>query len=189
MNAQEAILKIKALFEDAPMTEPVVPSEPKVEMMEYSLADGTKVMIDKLEVGGKVTLEDGSNAPLGEHQLADGTMVQVDEAGVIIELSSPKEDIVPEEAPVEAKQDMRFDELASKFNQVLAFNESLQNRINELEGKVKQGFESVASLIEALSINPTADPVQKPNSFKAYVSTNDIKEQRINKFRNAILNK
>jgi len=134
-------------------------------------------------------LEDGSNAPLGEHQLADGTMVQVDEAGVIIELSSPKEDIVPEEKPVEAKQDMRFDELASKFNQVLAFNESLQNRINELEGKVKQGFESVASLIEALSINPTADPVQKPNSFKAYVSTNDIKEQRINKFRNAILNK
>ena len=84
---------------------------------------------------------------------------------------------------------MRFDELASKFNQVLAFNESLQNRINELEGKVKQGFESVASLIEALSVNTTADPVQKPNLFKAYVSTNDIKEQRINKFRNAILNK
>jgi len=189
MNAQEAILKIKALFEDAPMTEPVDSTDVKVEMMEYSLLDGTKVMIDKLEVGGKVTMEDGSNAPLGEHQLADGTKVVVDEAGVILEMEAPKEDEVPEEEPVEAKQDMRFDELASKFNQVLAFNESLQNRINELEGKVKQGFESVASLIEALSINPTADPVQKPNSFKAYVSTNDIKEQRINKFRNAILNK
>ena len=181
MNAQEAILKIKALFEDAPMTEPVVPSEPKVEMMEYSLADGTKVMIDKLEVGGKVTLEDGSNAPTGEHELADGSKVVLDEAGVIVEIEAPVEEVVPEEAPVEAKQDMRFE--------VLAFNESLQNRINELEGKVKQGFESVASLIEALSVNPTADPVQKPNSFKAYVSTNDIKEQRINKFRNAILNK
>ena len=90
MNAQEAILKIKALFEDAPMTEPVVPSEPKVEMMEYSLLDGTKVMIDKLEVGGKVTMEDGSNAPLGEHQLADGTKVVVDEAGVILEMEAPK---------------------------------------------------------------------------------------------------
>ena len=100
MNAQEAILKIKALFEDAPMTEPVVPSEPKVEMMEYSLADGTKVMIDKLEVGGKVTLEDGSNAPTGEHELADGSKVVLDEAGVIVEIEAPVEEVVPEEEPV-----------------------------------------------------------------------------------------
>lgn len=189
MNAQEAILKIKALFEDAPMTEPVVPSEAKVEMMEYSLADGTKVMIDKLEVGGKVTLEDGSNAPTGEHELADGSKVVLDETGVIVEIQAPVEEIVPEEVEAEKEKDMKYNELANKFNELLAATQSMQDKYNELEGKVKQGFESVASLIEALSVNPTADPVQKPNSFKAYVSTNDIKEQRINKFRNAILNK
>jgi len=78
MNAQEAILKIKALFEDnvapveveaevAPMVE-----ETKVEMAEYSLMDGTKVEISALEIGGSVTLADGSVAPMGEHELMDG---------------------------------------------------------------------------------------------------------------------
>jgi len=51
MNAQEAILKIKALFEDnaAPVeevkAEETKVDETKVEMAEYSLMDGTKVEI------------------------------------------------------------------------------------------------------------------------------------------------
>lgn len=189
MNAQEAILKIKALFEDAPAEAPMdAPVETKVELMEYSLEDGTKVMIDKLEVGGKVTMEDGSNAPTGEHELADGTTITIDENAVILKMDAPKEE-KPEEVEAEKEKDMKYNELASKFNELLAATQNMQDKYNELEGKVKQGFESVASLIEALSVNPTADPASKPNSFKAYVSTNDIKEQRINKFRNAILNK
>ena len=74
MNAQEAILKIKALFEDnvAPVeveaeVAPIV-EETKVEMAEYSLMDGTKVEISALEVGGTVLLADGTPAPAGEHQ-------------------------------------------------------------------------------------------------------------------------
>lgn len=189
MNAQEAILKIKALFEDAPVVAPVadnVPVETKVELMEYDLEDGSKVMIDKLEVGGKVTLADGSNAPAGEHKLADGTSIYVDENANITQMEAP---VAVDPTMVDAAKDEKYNELASKFNELLAATQSMYDKYNELEGKVKQGFESVASLIEALSVNPTADPVAKPNSFKAYVSTNDIKEQRINKFRNAILNK
>lgn len=185
MNAQEAILKIKALFEDAPME---APEETKVEMMEYSLANGTKVMISKLEVGGKVTMEDGSNAPTGQHELADGTTITIDDNAEILTMEAPKEE-KPEEVEAEKEKDMKYNELANKFNELLSATQIMEERYNELEGKVKQGFESVASLIEALSVNPTADPVVKPNSFKAYVSTSDIKEQRINKFRNAILNK
>ena len=77
-----------------------VPAEPvvtKVEMAEYSLADGTKVMISALEIGGKVEMADGTPAPQGEHQLMDGTIIQVDELGIIIEIASPKEDVIEEE--------------------------------------------------------------------------------------------
>jgi hypothetical protein len=56
MTTKEAIQQIRALFEDAPqvepqeapvapMVEPIAPEVTKVEMAEYSLADGTKVMI------------------------------------------------------------------------------------------------------------------------------------------------
>ena len=32
------------------------------------------------------------------------------------------------------------------------------------------------------------DPIQKPNAFNSFVKTNDIKEARLEKYRNAILN-
>jgi len=100
MNAQEAILKIKALFEDnvapveveaevAPMVE-----ETKVEMAEYSLMDGTKVEISSLEIGGSVTLADGTTAPMGEHELMDGTEITLDENGIIIAIESKVEEVL-----------------------------------------------------------------------------------------------
>ena len=66
MNAVEAIKNIRALFSDMPVPMPQEESKPeevKVEMAEYILEDGTKVMISSLEVGGEVVLEDGSPAP------------------------------------------------------------------------------------------------------------------------------
>ena len=201
MNPKDALLKIKALFEDMPV-EPVAaaaptdvpaPAETKVEMAEYSLADGTKVMISALEIGGKVELADGTPAPMGEHQLADGTSIEVDEAGIIIEISSPKEEVIVEEpvapaAPVPPAQDTTamVAEMESKFN---AQKEQLEQKISDLENKVKQGFAQVAELVEALSNVPSTEPTQKSaNSFSTYISTNDIKEERIAKYRNAILN-
>ena len=115
MNAQEAILKIKALFEDnaAPVEEvkaeetPIV-EETKVEMAEYSLMDGTKVEISAFEIGGSVTMPDGTPAPSGEHQMADGTTIQLDENGIIIEISS-KEEVKAALAKVqEAKKNQRI---------------------------------------------------------------------------------
>jgi len=202
MNPKDALLKIRALFEDMPQ-EPVVaaaptevpaPAETKVQMAEYSLVDGTKVMISALEIGGKVEMADGTPAPMGEHQLADGTSIQLDEAGIIIEISSPKEDVIVEEpvapaAPVAPAQDVTalVAEMENKFN---AQKEQLENKISELESKVKQGFAQVAELVEALSNVPSTEPTQKSkNAFSSYISTNDIKEERIAKYRNAILNK
>ncbi len=85
MNAKDAIMQIRALFEDMPMVDAPAPAPAPIEEVpvtfaEYSLIDGTKVMISELAIGGQVTLEDGSPAPMGEHQLADGTKIVLDEA-------------------------------------------------------------------------------------------------------------
>jgi hypothetical protein len=201
MNAQEAILKIKALFEDnvapveveaevAPMVE-----ETKVEMAEYSLMDGTKVEISALEIGGSVTLADGSVAPMGDHELMDGTEITLDENGIIIAIETKVEEVLPEvDTEVEAskEEDKKMAEMAeqfeAKFAELVEAKEAAELRVLELENKVKQGFAQVAEIIEALSNTPSADPIQKPNGFSEFVSNKDIKEERLSKYRQALLN-
>lgn len=197
MNAQEAILKIKALFEDnaAPVkeveAEETKVEETKVEMAEYSLMDGTKVEISALEVGGSVNLADGSVAPAGDHELMDGTEITLDENGKIIAIETKVEEVAPE-AEVEAKDDKKMEDMAEQFNASIAelveAKRVSDEKVLELENKVKQGFAQVAELIEALSNTPSADPIQKPNSFNSFINTNDIKSQRLDKYRQAILN-
>ena len=201
MNPKEALQQIRALFEDMPqVVEPVAPvaevapEVTKVEMAEYSLVDGTKVMISALEIGGMVEMADGTPAPAGEHQLMDGTSIVVDELGAIVEIESPKSDVeevepVAPAAPVPPAQDTTAmaEELKAEFAEQKS---QLEAKIAELESKVKQGFAQVAELVEALSNTPTAEPTQKAaNSFQSYVTTNDSKYERIEKYRNAILNK
>ena len=197
MNAQEAILKIKALFEDnaAPVkeveAEETKVEETKVEMAEYSLMDGTKVEISALEVGGSVNLADGTMAPAGDHELMDGTEITLDENGKIIAIETKVEEVAPE-AEVEAKDDKKMEDMAEQFNASIAelveAKRVSDEKVLELENKVKQGFAQVAELIEALSNTPSADPIQKPNSFNSFINTNDIKSQRLDKYRQAILN-
>jgi uncharacterized protein YuzE len=197
MNAQEAILKIKALFEDnaAPVkeveAEETKVEETKVEMAEYSLMDGTKVEISALEVGGSVNLADGSVAPAGDHELMDGTEITLDENGKIIAIETKVEEVSPE-AEVEAKDDKKMEDMAEQFNASIAelveAKRVSDEKVLELENKVKQGFAQVAELIEALSNTPSADPIQRPNSFNSFINTNDIKSQRLDKYRQAILN-
>jgi hypothetical protein len=201
MNPKEALKQIRAIFEDMPqVVEPVAPvaevapEVTKVEMAEYSLVDGTKVMISELKIGGMVELADGTPAPMGEHQLMDGTSITVDELGAIVEISSPKEEVVEVEpvapaAPVPPAQDTTAmaEELKAEFAEQKS---QLEAKIAELESKVKQGFAQVAELVEALSNTPTAEPTQKSaNAFQSYVTTNDSKYERLEKYRNAILNK
>jgi len=201
MNAQEAILKIKALFEDnvapveveaeiAPMVE-----ETKVEMAEYSLMDGTKVEISALEIGGSVTLADGSVGPMGEHELMDGTEITLDENGIIIAIETKVEEVLPEvDTEVEAskEEDKKLAEMAeqfeAKFAELVEAKEAAEQKVLDLENKVKEGFAQVADLIMALSNVPTADPIQKPNGFSEFVSNKDIKEERLSKYRQALLN-
>jgi hypothetical protein len=190
MNAKDAILKIRALFEDMPVEEPKeeMPKETKVEMAEYILEDGTKVMISELAIGGEVTLEDGSKAPDAEHKLADGSsIVTVD--GVITEIKQEEPEI---EVEIENKDyDKKIEEMASaydaKINEMMEANQKLQDKVNELEAKNKEGFSLVVEMMEEFSKVPSADPIEAPKSFK-FEQTNDIKAERLNKYRQAILN-
>lgn len=186
MNPKEAILKIRALFEDMPEVESEVEEEMPVEMAEYSLADGTKVMINSLEVGGEVKLEDGSLAPDAEHELADGTKI-VTEAGIIKEVKAKEEPSV--EVEIEAGKDMDKikEEMQSKFDAQENFIKVLTERIEKLEAKSAQGFSQMLDLVEEVTKMPQQDPIEKPIGFK-FEQTKDIKFERLNKYRNAILN-
>lgn len=193
MNPKEAILKIKALFEDMPKQEEAPVEEVKAaEFAEYSLADGTKVMISSLEVGGEVKLEDGSNAPDGEHQLADGTQISTLE-GKIVEIKKAEEpaqenvDVEVESKKMEKKMEEMAAEFQSKISDMEIMNAALIAKLEALENKSKTGFSQVVELIEEMSKVPQADPIEMPQSFK-FEATKDIKFERLNKYRNAILN-
>ncbi len=193
MNAKDAIMQIRALFEDMPQVE--TPTEAPIEEVpvtfaEYSLLDGTKVMISELAIGGVVTLADGTPAPTGEHQLADGTQIELDENAKIISIETPEvEAEIADETPAEMGK--KLDEkMADEIAALVSENENLKSQVAQLEAKVKNGFSQVAELIEALTKTPNAEPIAQPkNNFASNVTTKDMKYERIAKFRNALLNK
>jgi hypothetical protein len=195
MNAKDAIMQIRALFEDMPQVEAPAPIEAPIEdvpvtFAEYSLMDGTKVMISELAIGGEVTLADGSPAPVGEHQLADGTKIVLDEAAKILSIETPEAEAKEaDENPAELGKKMD-EKMADEIAALVSENENLKTQVAQLEAKVKNGFSQVAELIEALTKTPNAEPIAQPKqTFGSNVTTKEMKYERIEKFRNALLNK
>jgi hypothetical protein len=80
------------------------------------------------------------------------------------------------------------EQFEAKFAELVEAKEAAEQKVLDLENKVKEGFAQVADLIMALSNVPTADPIQKPNGFSEFVSNKDIKEERLSKYRQALLN-
>ena len=195
MNAKDAIMQIRALFEDMPQVEAPAPIEAPIEEVpvtfaEYSLMDGTKVMISELAIGGEVTLADGSPAPVGEHQLADGTKIVLDEAAKILSIETPEAEAKEaDENPAELGKKMD-EKMADEIAALVSENENLKTQVAQLEAKVKNGFSQVAELIEALTKTPNAEPIAQPKqTFGSNVTTKEMKYDRLEKFRNALLNK
>jgi len=147
-----------------------------------------KIQISSLEIGGDVTDADGMALPDGEYKLSDGQSITVS-VGKISEISSPAEDMQPEEAPqdMEKKMQEMAEHFAAKIAELEGLNKALNEKIETMEAKAKQGFSQVVELIEEISKVPQADPIEKPQSFK-FEETKDIKFDRLNKYRNAILN-
>lgn len=84
MTTVEAIDKIRKLLFGEQMPAPI--PAPEKMATDCTLKDGTVVSIDKLEVGGAVTIA-GAPAPDGNHVLEDGTTISVAN-GLITEVAT-----------------------------------------------------------------------------------------------------
>jgi hypothetical protein len=159
----------------------------------YSLEDGTKVLIDKLEVGGVVTLEDGSPAPVGEHTLADGGKVILAEGGVIAEIMPKEVEEDKVEIEIESKEDekkkeeeemkKKIAEMEGRFSAYDASFSALQSDYEGLKaafGKQGEAMQGLINLVETLVNVPSQAPAEVPNNFKKHSAS--TKEDKIRSY-------
>jgi hypothetical protein len=161
----------------------------------YSLMDGTKVLIDKLEVGGVVTLEDGTPAPAGSHTLADGTEVILAEGGVISEIKAKEVEDDKVEIEIESGSDMKDKEeekakMTAKFQEIesrIAASEqsfsALQSDYEGLKaafGKQSEAMQGLIQLVDTLVNVPSQAPAEVPNTFKKHSAS--TKEDKIRSY-------
>lgn len=185
MNPLEQLKKIKALvFNEMP---PASPTEvAPVQLMEYTLEDGTVVMIDKLESGGTVMIADAP-APAGDHKLADGTIITVGEGGVISAVVAPA---VPESAPedMNVQYTQRFEAFEKKlqgFEQALAQAAQVNESYKEFFAKQGELNQQFLQMFETL-IQPDTTPAVQPNSFRRM--TVQSKDEKIKAYATSISN-
>lgn len=196
MTPFEAIQKIKQMFAEAgelPVVqqEEVMPSaEPTEAAKEYVLQSGVKVMIDKLEVGGKVAvLDEAGNmapAPMGEHILADGTKITVDEAGSIVAIETPVaeviEEVVEEPSPeMMAKDEMKkkIEEMQKELDDMKSKFEAAQSKVSEVEAKFSKGISELSDVLIQLMQTSSSAPTEQPKEkFNVHVESKDSKISR-----------
>lgn len=153
MNYQETINKIKQLFEAAAPEVGVAPVNPNVTALaDYILQDGTKVSVDKLEIGGMVTI-DGTPAPDGEHQLQDGTVISTKD-GAIVEISTPAEETIDEEVTSDLKK-QKMEELGKTMDET----STKVKMIEEALAKQGEAIKSMMELVEKMAQAPISEPV------------------------------
>lgn len=196
MNAKEALQEIKKLL----FTEN---SKQEFALTDGKLEDGTAIKYD-LESGEiYVVGQDGANmpAPVGEHKLESGEVIVVVEKGKIAEVkkaeSEPKVEVEveaakEEEAPKEDEK-MKIDEKMSAIEEKYA---ALEKKVEEMakkldemgvkEEKMSEAIKLSAQVLETLATEPSADPIQKPNTF--YKEVKDAKQQQFNKLQQVFQN-
>lgn len=188
MNRKEALEQIKKLvFGEEVPTNPAAPVAPEVFGTEYKLADGSSIMIDKLEVGGIAKIGDVV-APDGVHSLEDGTSFEIKE-GIIVAVT-PKEEEKPA-APIEMGKELealnKFAENAPAEQQPIVtivkalFENVFGWQIREAQERAtrdaaievyKTGFEKqkeanqeLVKLVEFLAEEPIVKPAQPQKKF------------------------
>lgn len=204
MTPLEAIQKIKQMFAEAgelPVAEAPAAqmaeesAEPIEAAKEYVLESGQKVLIDKLEIGGKVSLLDEagqqSPAPVGEHKLADGTKVTVDEAGVILAVELPQAEVVEEvmpEAPAQpSEQDMMKEKIAEMQKQLDEIKMAYDAKMAQQEARFSKGISDISDVLVQLINTPSASATEQPkDKFNVHVESKDVKLERFLQFAKSI---
>lgn len=164
MTAQEALVKIKQLFAE-PVAE--APAEAPAPPKEYQLADGTSVLIDVLDIGGRVVINSPDGpvpAPAGTHTLMDGQVLTVDESGTITAIEVPAEaapvdEVMNKVAALEAQLAEIKAHYETKFSeQAQAFQSALDDQKSKVHG--------LKDIIEQMMTTPSVDPVQPVKHFE-----------------------
>lgn len=179
----------KLLFQEGEETE----TEVEVEMAEAILADGSKIMYDRMEEGGKVVVitEEGEiPAPDGEHVMPDGTKINT-MGGLIVSVAAPEavaETMETEETTetteaettvdMKAIEKMMDDKIAALYQENEAITKE-KEEIKEEMASVKAAFSSVIELIEALMETPAKQ------EREATAQTFNAREQRKANFAKA----
>lgn len=204
MTPLEAIQKIKQMFAEAgelpvaeaPASQMAEESAQPIEAAkEYVLESGQKVLIDKLEIGGKVSLVDEagqqSPAPVGEHKLADGTKVTVDEAGVILAVELPQAEVVEEvmpEAPAQpSAEDMMKQKIEEMQKQLDEIKMAYDAKMAQQEARFSKGISDISDVLVQLINTPSASATEQPkDKFNVHVESKDVKLERFLQFAKSI---
>ena len=205
MTPLEAIQKIQQMFTDngmmpvaeAPAAQMAEESAQPIESVkEYVLMSGQKVLIDKLELGGKVMIVDEagqqSPAPVGEHELADGTKIVLDEAGTILEISVPESDKVEEEIIPDAPAEPSAEELMKKKieemqKQLDEIKMSYDAKLAQQEARFSKGISDLSDVLVQLINTPSAEATEQPkDKFNVHVESKEAKLERFLQFAKSI---
>lgn len=204
MTPLEAIQKIKQMFAEAgelpvaeaPASQMAEESAQPIEAAkEYVLESGQKVLIDKLEIGGKVSLVDEagqqSPAPVGEHKLADGTKVTVDEAGVILAVELPQAEVVEEvmpEAPAQpSAEDMMKQKIEEMQKQLDEIKMAYDAKMAQQEARFSKGISDISDVLVQLINTPSASATEQPkDKFNVHIESKDVKLERFLQFAKSI---
>lgn len=198
MTPLEAIMKMKAAFEaaglqfapgdpmPAPAPEAAPAAVPTEATKEYDLLSGGKVLIDSLEVGGKVTIKDEagieSPAPAGDHELIDGTTITLDETGTITAVNAPVEAAPEVEVEVETPVDMTAEKIAALESAIAELKKDAEAKkamMSEVETKFSKAISEMSDVIVGLINTPSASATENPkDKFNAHVESKEDKMKR-----------
>lgn len=171
MNAKEALTEIKKLLFTENSTE--------FALVEGKLVDGTIVSYDLATAEIYVIGADGMKvpAPIGEHQLETGEILVVVEDGKISEVKeaeAPTEEVV--EAEPMAEMVPATDVVDPKMVEMEASLAELSAKVEEMASKMEQMIANTEtmssvlkmsmSVLEELSTETSAEPIQKANNFR-----------------------
>lgn len=174
MTTKEALKEIKNLFAKF--------SVEKFELTEGKLVDGTPVFYDLSSKEIYVSGADGEKvpAPVGEHELETGEIVIVTEEGKISEVKK-KDDEPKIEVEVEAAKDDKAEEevdggkedadkkkMQDDIEEMKKNYEEMKKKVEEMSANFEtllQAQKMSTDIIETLAKEPSAEPIQKPNTF------------------------
>lgn len=175
MSTKDAIEKIKAmLFGDMEKQVAVpAPAEPQ-KFEDYKLKSGAVVSIDKLEVGGSVTLE-GAPAPDGEHELDNGKVIMTS-GGLITEVKEANGASPVVEVEVDAMKKLpgMFSEMENGVNELKKLVENQTKTIAVQQESLKQMF----SLVETISNNSIQAPKEQSKAFEEMTPLEKFRAQK-----------